>query len=125
MIAMGKIGYKTRAMDKKRTIAAVSKLLGAMGLAVLVFCSSGRFSADASSSSSRLSLQSCKLPGIQGDVRCGTYEVCDDRSAKSGRTIKLKIVVLKALSSKPAPDAVFPLHGGPGAPATALVEMAN
>ncbi|HEX3093011.1 MAG TPA: alpha/beta hydrolase, partial [Candidatus Angelobacter sp.] len=65
------------------------------------------------------------MPGIKGDVRCGTYEVFEDRSANSGRTIKLKIVVLKSLGSKPAPDAIFPLHGGPGAPATGLVELAN
>jgi pimeloyl-ACP methyl ester carboxylesterase len=107
----------------KRTIAPVS-VLGATCLALLISCSSGHFSAAASSSSPRLSLQSCELQGIQGDVRCGTYEVFEDRAAKSGRTIKLKIVVLKSLG-KPAPDAVFPLHGGPGAPATGLVEMAN
>jgi pimeloyl-ACP methyl ester carboxylesterase len=112
-------------MVKKRTIATVGVLLAGTCLAILIACSSGYFSADASPSSSHLSLPSCKLPGIQGDVRCGTYEVFEDRAAKSGRTIKLKIVVLKALGSKPAPDAIFPLHGGPGAPATALVEMAN
>src|ERR1041385_5976214 len=112
-------------MVKKWTIATVGVLLAGTCLGILIACSSGYFSAGASSSSSHLSLQSCKLPGIAGDVRCGTYEVFEDRAAKSGRTIKLKIVVLKSLGSKPAPDAIFPLHGGPGAPATALVEMAN
>jgi pimeloyl-ACP methyl ester carboxylesterase len=110
---------------KKQIIAPASVLLGWTCLAVLISCSSGNFSAAASSSSSRLALQSCELPGVKGDVRCGTYEVFEDRAAKSGRTIKLKIVVLKSLGSKPAPDAIFPLHGGPGAPATGLVELAN
>lgn len=110
---------------RKRIIAPLRILLGGACLAVLISCSSGDFSAAASSSSSRLALQSCELPGVKGDVRCGTYEVFEDRAAKSGRTIKLKIVVLKALGSKPAPDAIFPLHGGPGAPATGLVELAN
>src|SRR5262249_45706916 len=55
---------------------------------------------------------------MEGDVRCGTYEVFENRAAKSGRTIKLKIVVLKALSKTPAPDPIFFLHGGPGAAAT-------
>lgn len=112
-------------MVRKRTIAPVSVLLGGTCLAILVSCSWGHFSADASSSSSRLSLHRCELPGIQGDARCGTYEVFEDRAAKSGRTIKLKIVVLKSLGSKPAPDAIFPLHGGPGAPATGLIELAK
>jgi len=122
---MVKIGYKTRVMDKKGTIPSAGVLLGAMCLATLILCLSGSLSAAANQSSSRLSLHSCKLPGIEGDVRCGTYEVFEDRTAKSGRTIQLKIVVLKALGSKSAPDAIFPLHGGPGAPATALAEMAN
>ena len=112
-------------MVKKRTIAPVSVLLGAACLAILVSCSSVYLTSAASSSPSRLSLHSCELPDVKGDVLCGTYEVFEDRAAKSGRTIKLKIVVLKSLGGKPAPDAVFPLHGGPGAPATALVEMAN
>src|ERR1043166_4228213 len=109
---------------KTRTIAG-GVLRAGICLAVLISCSSVYFSADASLSSSRLSLHPCQLPGIQGDVRCGTYEVFEDRAAKSGRTIKLKIVVLKSLGSKSAPDAIFPLHGGPGAPATGLVEMAK
>ena len=110
---------------KKRTITSVGVLLGGTCLAILIACSSGHFSAAASLSSPPLALQSCEVPGIQGDVRCGTYEVFEDRSAKSGRTIKLKIVVLKSLGSKPAPDAIFPLHGGPGAPATGLIELAS
>jgi hypothetical protein len=106
---------------KKPIIAFASLLFGGICLAVLISCSSVYFSAAARPSSSRLSLHRCELPDIKGDVRCGTYEVFEDRSAKSGRTIKLKIVVLKSLGSKPAPDAIFPLHGGPGAPATSLV----
>ena len=111
-------------MVNKRTIALLS-VLGGICLAVLISCSSGHFSAAASSSSSHLSLHPCELPGIKGEILCGAYEVFEDRSAKSGRTIKLKLVVLKSLGSKPAPDAIFPLHGGPGAPATDLVELAN
>jgi pimeloyl-ACP methyl ester carboxylesterase len=116
---------KREQCGKKRTIALVGVLLGAICLAVLVSCFAGHFSAATSGSSSRLSLHRCELPGVEGEVRCGTYEVFEDRSAKSGRTIKLKTVVLKSLGSKPAPDAIFPLHGGPGAPATDLVELAH
>ena len=112
-------------MVKERTIASVGMLFAALCLAILLSCSSGNFSAAANQSSSRVSLHRCDLPEVKGDVQCGTYEVFEDRSAKSGRTIKLKIVVLKSPGSKPAADAIFPLHGGPGAPATDLVELAN
>jgi pimeloyl-ACP methyl ester carboxylesterase len=120
---MVKLGCKMGAMDHKRTIT-FSVLVGATFLALLISCSFDHFSAAASVTSPRLSLDHCELPGVKGDVRCGTYEVFEDRAAKSGRTIKLKIVVLKALG-KPAPDAIFPLHGGPGAPATGLIELAH
>jgi pimeloyl-ACP methyl ester carboxylesterase len=75
------------------------------------------------SSSSHLVLSPCEVQGIEGDVRCGTYEVFENRAAKSGRTIKLKIVVLKALSKTPALDPIFFLHGGPGAAATDAVGL--
>ena len=114
-----------RNVVKKRTIAPVGVFLAGACLAVLLSCSSGHSSAAANLPSSRLSLQRCELQDVPGDVRCGTYEVFEDRSAKSGRTIKLKLVILKSLGSKPAADAIFPLHGGPGAPATGLVELAN
>jgi pimeloyl-ACP methyl ester carboxylesterase len=74
---------------------------------------------------SRLSLQPCALPFIGGDVRCGTYEVFENRESNSGRTIKLKIVVLKALGKAPASDPIFFLHGGPGAAATGMVGLAQ
>jgi pimeloyl-ACP methyl ester carboxylesterase len=66
----------------------------------------------------RLVLESCQPPGVEGEARCGSYEVFENRAAKSGRTIKLRIVILKALSKTPAPDPIFFLHGGPGAAAS-------
>ncbi|HEU4415946.1 MAG TPA: alpha/beta hydrolase [Candidatus Angelobacter sp.] len=78
-----------------------------------------------STSSGALMLHGCKLPGVEGEARCGTYQVFENRAAKSGRTIQLKLVVLKAISSNPLPDAIFPLHGGPGAAATTMVELAH
>lgn len=78
-----------------------------------------------SSAAQHLALKPCKLAELDGDVRCGTYEVFENRPANSGRTIKLKIVVLKALNGTPAPDAIFPLAGGPGAPATSMVDLAQ
>jgi pimeloyl-ACP methyl ester carboxylesterase len=55
----------------------------------------------------------CTLPG---DVKafCGTYEVFENREARSGRKIPLKIVILPATGKDRAPDPVFLLEGGPG-----------
>jgi len=63
---------------------------------------------------SRVALQPCKVAGLDEEVRCGTYEVYEDRAAKSGRKIALNIVVVPALSATPAPDPLFWLEGGPG-----------
>jgi pimeloyl-ACP methyl ester carboxylesterase len=62
---------------------------------------------------------------VSGEARCGTFEVYEDRSAHRGRAIKLHVVVLKALNASPQPDAVFWLHGGPGAAATEMVDSAQ
>ncbi len=67
---------------------------------------------------SRVALQPCKAGGLPEEVRCGTYEVYEDRAAKSGRKIALNIVVVPALNASPAPDPLFWLEGGPGADAT-------
>ena len=50
-------------------------------------------------------LQPCKVPGEKGpvDARCATYKVWENREAKSGRKIGVKVVVLPALSATPKP----------------------
>ena len=63
-------------------------------------------------------LHPCRVPGVSFEARCGTYEVREDRTARSGRTIPLYIVVLPARGPRPVSDPVFYLEGGPGIPAT-------
>ena len=47
-------------------------------------------------------------------------------AAGSGRTIALRVAVLKALSRNPAPDPLFFLAGGPGQAATeSYVELSG
>lgn len=55
-------------------------------------------------------------------ARCGTYEVWENRAARSGRKIPLRIVVLAAEDPAPRPDPVFVLAGGPGQAATEIIE---
>jgi pimeloyl-ACP methyl ester carboxylesterase len=54
------------------------------------------------------------------EALCATYPVWEDREHKSGRRIGLNIVILPALESNKAADALFLFHGGPGAAATDL-----
>src|SRR5436305_7367158 len=62
-------------------------------------------------------LSPCLLEG-GGEALCGTYEVFEDREARAGRKIALRIVVLPATGPERAPDPVFYLSGGPGEAAT-------
>ena len=49
------------------------------------------------------------------DAYCGELEVWENRAAKAGRKLKLKVVLLPGLSRTSAPDPVFFFAGGPGA----------
>jgi ketosteroid isomerase-like protein len=84
-------------------------------LCIVSFADSQSFKAQ---SSQRAALTSCSLPGVDSKARCGTFEVYEDRRSQKGRKIALKIAVLPAWVSKPAPDALFILAGGPGQAAT-------
>jgi pimeloyl-ACP methyl ester carboxylesterase len=59
-------------------------------------------------------------PCIQGTTKvrsiCGTFRVFEDRISRTGRTLDIHFVVLKA--SKPTDQAIFWNPGGPGAGAT-------
>lgn len=72
--------------------------------------------------SSSIQLAPCEVAGPDDGqkvkARCGTYEVFENRAAKSGRKIKLKIVVFPATGQERAPDPLFYIPGGPGSSAT-------
>jgi hypothetical protein len=65
-----------------------------------------------------LKLLPCHVPGVAEEVRCGRYEVFENRAARSGRKIALNIVVLPATGPKAARDPLVFLAGGGVAPAT-------
>jgi len=64
-----------------------------------------------------LALHPCHVPGIDAEVRCGTYSVPEDRAhPDQSRRIDLNVVVLPARAAKPAPDPFFVVSSiGPGA----------
>jgi pimeloyl-ACP methyl ester carboxylesterase len=61
-----------------------------------------------------LSMTPCGPAGREAETLCGTFEVPEDRSKPDGRKIALNVNILPATASKPEPDAVFALAGGPG-----------
>ncbi len=65
-------------------------------------------------------MEPCQLPFFAGEAWCGTHTVWEDREARAGREIDLRIAVLRADAAEPAPDPVFLFHGGPGYPASQL-----
>ena len=74
---------------------------------------------------SRSQLRPCTGPRPPGTAPlCGTYQVWENRAAKSGRKIGLKIVLFPAQSSRPKRDPIFFLAGGPGQAATSIAAFA-
>ena len=73
-----------------------------------------------------VALADCHVPGVDGPALCGTYEVWENRRARAGRRVPLRIVIVPARhpggsrmedeESGPAP--VFYFDGGPGGSAT-------
>ncbi len=68
-------------------------------------------------------LKPCKAGEGPSEAFCGTYSVWEDRQAKTGRKITLKVTILPALKQKYAPDPLFFLAGGPGQGAAELAEQ--
>jgi pimeloyl-ACP methyl ester carboxylesterase len=66
-----------------------------------------------------LVLLPCNIEGTTEKVKCGTYEVYENRTAKAGRKITLKIVLFPATGENREPDPFVYIPGGPGASATA------
>lgn len=64
--------------------------------------------------------RNCQLPGFDGPARCAAHEVYEDRDARAGRRIPIRVAVLPATGDDVAPDPLFVLAGGPGQAATSL-----
>ncbi|MFL6199617.1 MAG: alpha/beta hydrolase [Thermoanaerobaculia bacterium] len=69
---------------------------------------------EAAAPAPKLELKPCTTPGLPPEARCGTYEVWENRAAKSGRKIPLRVVVLPALGPDRLPDPFVHFTGGPG-----------
>jgi pimeloyl-ACP methyl ester carboxylesterase len=87
-------------------------------LLAICFCLASVIAGQGDRKPARLELSPCELPGVNEKVRCGTYEVFEDRAARKGRKITLKIVIFPATGPTREPDPLFYIPGGPGSSAT-------
>jgi pimeloyl-ACP methyl ester carboxylesterase len=63
----------------------------------------------------KLELKPCAATsGLPPEARCGVYEVWENRAAKSGRKIPLRVAVIPATGPDRLPDALTFFSGGPG-----------
>lgn len=88
-------------------------LLSLLALPLLAACVSSQ-RGTARDAARRLPLTPCRVEHLDEEVLCGSYRVWEDREARSGRKIPIRVVVLPALGPDPAPDPLFLFSGGPG-----------
>jgi pimeloyl-ACP methyl ester carboxylesterase len=101
----------------RRVVAALA-LLAAAGCGGRLHPTPGGVAADPP-----LALRPCVLPGVAGEAACGVDSVWEDRSARRGRRIGLRVVVLRARDGAPARDPIVVLAGGPGQGAATMAPM--
>jgi pimeloyl-ACP methyl ester carboxylesterase len=105
-------------MRIKSTISILlSGVLVALALIALMF-GAVRSMATQQAAVKPLVLKPCKVSGVEGPAKCGTYEVYENRATKKGRKISLNIVVLLATGANREPDPFIYIPGGPGSSAT-------
>jgi pimeloyl-ACP methyl ester carboxylesterase len=68
-----------------------------------------------------IALAPCPVRDTNEQAQCGTLTVFENRATRTGRTISLNVLVLRATGDTPAPDPVFLLVGGPGGAAASSV----
>src|SRR4029453_17353018 len=79
--------------------------------------------AKALSAASHVVLTSCHVEGVREELRCGVYNVFENRQTRKGRMLPLKIVLIPARQPHPDQGPVFYMAGGPGETATELAEL--
>ena len=65
-------------------------------------------------------LRPCSVAGVSKPTLCGWYEVPENRAEPTGRMVRLRVVVAKALDAEPAPDPIVYFEGGPGGSSVAV-----
>lgn len=62
-----------------------------------------------------IALTPCHVRGVDGEVKCGTFAVRENRADARSRIIPLRVIVVPARATRPLADPVFMVSpGGPG-----------
>ena len=79
------------------------------------FCAAFAVSASSPTDSivSKVALKPCHVEGVKEELRCGVYEVFENRQSQKGRKLPLKIVLIPARQPHPDQGPVFYMAGGP------------
>src|SRR5947199_10849217 len=70
-----------------------------------------------------VTLTPCHVEGVKEELRCGVYNVFENRRSRRGRKLPLKIVLIPARQAHPDQGPVFYMAGGPGETATELASL--
>jgi pimeloyl-ACP methyl ester carboxylesterase len=73
----------------------------------------------------RIPLEPCFTSDGVTQALCGSFEVFENRAARTGRKIALNLMILPARAEKPAADPIFGFAGGPGQAATTALPLAS
>ncbi len=105
---------------RKLTLAAITLVFGLLFIAAL---NTQNATPATHENSPRVTLKPCRVEGVKEEVRCGVYNVFENRKTRKGRMLPLKIVVLSAKHPHPSDGPVFYMAGGPGETATELADL--
>jgi len=107
--------------DPRSTVRLLCNSATALALAVpLLACLPAPAEAAGAATLPGLTLQPCRLKGVEVGARCGVLKRPLDPSKPDGVQIDLHVAVLPAVARNPKPDPVFFLAGGPGQSAIEL-----
>ncbi len=70
-----------------------------------------------------VTLTPCHVEGVKEELRCGVYNVFENRRTRTGRKLPLKIILIHARQPHPDQGPVFYMAGGPGEAATELADL--
>jgi pimeloyl-ACP methyl ester carboxylesterase len=101
---------------------ALTVLALAAGLALWTALA-GSGVANPDSASGGVTLKPCHIEGVKDELRCGVYNVFENRRTKTGRKLPLKIVLIPAKHPHPGQGPIFYMAGGPGESATELADL--
>src|SRR6058998_246350 len=95
--------------------------LGCAGILWVAFTSRDRYPSGLAAPG--VTLTPCHVEGVKEELRCGVYDVFENRRTRTGRKLPLKIILIHARQPHPDQGPIFYMAGGPGEAATELADL--